>query len=110
MLDIKFIRDNTEIVRKAIREKGEKLDIDRLLQVDSKLTQLKNELQNLQTKRNANAKKIPKATKEEREKLIEEGRKIGSEIDSFKPSVQEQEELLVLNLSAKYFLDSAQKL
>ena len=103
MLDIKFIRDNAEIVKKAISEKGEKLDIDQLLQVDSKLTQLKSELQNLQTKRNANAKKIPKATKEEREKLIEESRKIGSEIDSFKPSMQKQEELLVLNPFRKVF-------
>ena len=34
MLDVKFIRENKELVEKSAREKGYKVDIDKLLAVD----------------------------------------------------------------------------
>lgn len=36
MLDIQFIRDNTELVRKAIADKQSKVDLDLLLDIDRK--------------------------------------------------------------------------
>ncbi|KKP96192.1 MAG: Serine-tRNA ligase, partial [Candidatus Levybacteria bacterium GW2011_GWA2_36_13] len=34
MLDIKFIRENKELVAKAAKDKGVKVDIDEVLEVD----------------------------------------------------------------------------
>jgi len=36
MLDIRFIRENVELVRKAVKDKKESVDIDKLLQIDEK--------------------------------------------------------------------------
>ena len=94
MLDIKFIRENIEIVKKAITQKNVSLSIDNLLEVDKKLNDKKREQQALQEKRNAHSKKIPKATPEERPQLIEEGRAIGTELDKLKPEVDQLEQEL----------------
>ena len=94
MLDLKFIRENADLVKTAVKEKGEEVDIDLLLSMDKKVRQLKNELQKLLTKHNAHNKKIPLASKEEKKELIEEGRKMGREIHALKPVLREQEEAL----------------
>lgn len=99
MLDIKFIRENTEEVKKAIQVKNMSLDIDALLKIDNDLLDIKRKQQELQEQRNAHSKKIPKASAEERPALIEEGRKIGAELDALKPRVNElSEELNTLML------------
>ena len=40
MVDIKFIRDNKDKVKEAIKNKGITLDLDELLSVDSKRIEL----------------------------------------------------------------------
>ena len=40
MLDIKFIRDNPNIIKEACRKKQVKFDIERLLEVDGKRREL----------------------------------------------------------------------
>jgi seryl-tRNA synthetase len=91
MLDLKFIRENPEVVRKACEVKRVDLNIERLLELDAKLIDLKTEIQKLQEQRNAHSKKIPKASAEERPALIEEGRKIGLEVDQMKPLLNDVE-------------------
>ena len=94
MLDLKFIRENPDAVKKAIVQKKVGLDLDELLAQDQVVLKLKQQAQELQEKRNAHSKKIPKATNEERPALIEEGRKIGSDLDAMKPMLNEEEEKL----------------
>ncbi len=94
MLDLKFIRENTELVKKAVEVKQMSLDIDELLSLDKEVLELKTKIQELQEKRNAHSKKIPKASNEERPALIEEGRAIGKELDAIKPTQSEKEERL----------------
>ncbi len=94
MLDLKFIRDNVDAVKTAIAQKRVGLNLDELLAQDQVVLKLKQETQELQEKRNAHAKKIPKASNEERPALIEEGRKIGAELDAMKPRLSEEEEKL----------------
>lgn len=94
MLDIKFIRENKDLVKKAVELKNSSVDIDALLEVDTTLLEKKREMQALQESRNAHSKKIPKATAEERPALIEEGREIGKKLDAMKPEVGELEEKL----------------
>ena len=94
MLDIKFIREHKDLVKKAILDKRECVDVEELLQIDRELVAQKTKLQELQTKRNAHSKKIPTASKENRPGLIEEGRIIGEKINILKPRVHSLEEKL----------------
>lgn len=94
MLDMKFVRENEAAVRRAIELKREKINLDEVLELDRKLVTFKSEVQELQTKRNAHSKKIPAASAAERPSLIEEGKKIGSELDALKPKLTEMEDSL----------------
>ena len=94
MLDLKWIRENSEQLKTAIEQKNSSLDLDKLLSVDQEVLSLKTQVQELQAKRNAHSKKIPKASNEERPALIEEGRKIGAQLDGLKPKLNDLEEEL----------------
>jgi seryl-tRNA synthetase len=87
MLDLKQIRENPEAVKRAIAEKRVSLDLEALLTADKQALGLSRTLQELQEKRNHNAKLIPKASATERPELIAEGRKIGDEIAALKPAI-----------------------
>jgi seryl-tRNA synthetase len=94
MLDIKFIRDNVGAVKTAIQNKKVNLNLDELLHIDGQVLEMKKKLQILSEEKNANAKKVPKATPEERPGLIERGRAIGQEISKMEPDVALKEEEL----------------
>ena len=71
MLDIKFVRENAEIVKQNIRNKfqDEKLPlVDLVIELDQKNREIKQELQALQADRNRISKSIGK--------LMHEGRKL----------------------------------
>lgn len=52
MIDIKFIRDNSEAVRKAIANKGVACDLDRLLAVDTRRREIQQEADGLRGRSN----------------------------------------------------------
>jgi seryl-tRNA synthetase len=92
MLDIKYIRENKDLVRTALQNKRVNLDLDELLSLDAEVLELKKRVQALQEEKNANAKKMPKATPEERPGLIERGRAVGQEISKIEPELAVKEE------------------
>jgi seryl-tRNA synthetase len=94
MLDIKFIRENSDIVKKACQLKNIKLDIDSLLGIDKELTGLKTDEQNFLTQKNAISAKIPKASPEERPGLIAESKSLDEAAKNLKPRAEELEEKL----------------
>ncbi|GGK26260.1 serine--tRNA ligase [Deinococcus malanensis] len=94
MLDLRFIRDNPETVRRAIEVKGVNLDLDDLLSLDRELTARKQQVEAMQAERNANAKLVPKATPEERPALIQKGKDLGDELKAQEPALRAQEEQL----------------
>jgi seryl-tRNA synthetase len=53
MIDIKFIRANTETVRKAIVNKNEKADLDSLLAVDESRRKLQYDFDTLKAEQNS---------------------------------------------------------
>ena len=59
MLDIKYIRDNAEEVKKNCENRGVKVDIDRLLELDEKRRAKKSEVDNLRATRNQGSKGKP---------------------------------------------------
>jgi seryl-tRNA synthetase len=71
MIDIQYIKNNVEKVKKAALNKNRKADIDGILKLDEKRRELIKEAQNLREKRNEISKQNP-PTKE----IIEEGKKI----------------------------------
>lgn len=71
MLDIKFIRDHPEIVQKAAGDKGINVDINHILEIDSKHRELSLSVQKLREERNRLSK----------EKNIEEGRKLKEKLE-----------------------------
>ena len=56
MLDIKFIRENADLVKKTLQEKCLTLDIDELLSIDKQIIQIKQLMEAELQKRNALSK------------------------------------------------------
>jgi seryl-tRNA synthetase len=69
MLDRRFIRENPEAVKAAVRVKGIDLDVDELLSLDQSSRELQRELDEAQTRRKAFAKEFAKADEETRANL-----------------------------------------
>ena len=69
MLDRRFIRDNPETVKAAVRVKGIGLDVDELLSLDQSSRELQRELDEAQTQRKAFSRKFTRADEETRIKL-----------------------------------------
>ncbi len=58
MLDIKFIRENPEIVEKSAKDKGIDVDIKHILEIDAKFREISLKVQKLREERNANSSEI----------------------------------------------------
>jgi len=69
MLDRRFIRDNPEAVKAAVRVKGIDLDVDELLRLDQSSRELQRELDEAQTQRKSFAKEFARSDEATREKL-----------------------------------------
>lgn len=90
MLDIKFIRENPELVKEAAKNKNVQVDIDRLLKLDGEVVALRQELDELRQKRNENAESIKGGKPSETQ--IEEGKKIKDEITALEAKLNPLEE------------------
>ncbi len=82
MVDIKFIRENTDTVKKAVEEKGIDLNVDRLLEMDDKRRDLLSKVETLRAERNQVAQA----------RDIERGRAIKEELDVLETELKEVEE------------------
>lgn len=71
MLDIKFIKDNAEVVKEAVRKKRLTVDVDRLLALEAERVALLAEVEALRAQQNEASAKIQQAGAEERAALIE---------------------------------------
>ncbi|MBR2795553.1 serine--tRNA ligase [Candidatus Saccharibacteria bacterium] len=78
MLDVKFIRENLDLVEKSTKEKGYKIDVKEVLKLDDERKAILVEVEALRAKRNEIAGKM-KGGKPAPE-LIAEGRKIKEEL------------------------------
>ena len=78
MLDVKFIRENLELVEKSAKEKGYKVDVKEILDLDEKRKKELVEVEKLRQKRNEIAAKM-KGGKPEPE-LVEAGKAVKREL------------------------------
>jgi seryl-tRNA synthetase len=84
MVDIKIIRENPEAIQKAAEAKGVKIDVKKLLDIDTKYRELSQSVQILRAERNVVAK----------EKNIERGKAIKQELSGKEDELKSLEESL----------------
>ncbi len=89
MLDIAFIRQNPDVVRAAIQNKRCDVDLDALLEADRVRRESITEIEKLRARKNEIAGSIPKASKEDRPKLIEEGKTVKTSLETLEPKLAE---------------------
>jgi len=90
MLDVKFIRENLELVEKSTREKGYKTDIKEIIRLDDGRKEILSEVEELRKRRNEIAAKM-KGGKPEAA-LIEEGKAVKVELAEKEAKLAEIEE------------------
>ena len=78
MLDVKFIRENLELVEKSAREKGYKVNIHEVVSLDDERKVMLSEIESLRQKRNEIAATMKSG--KPNDALIEEGKKIKTEL------------------------------
>ena len=74
MLDIKFIRENAELIKQNVTNRGAKVNIDELLRLDAARRELETSLDGLRAERNKSSKTKPAP------EVIAEMKKIGEKI------------------------------
>jgi len=83
MLDIKFIRENAEEIKKAIQNKKVDLDLDELLKIDEKRVSLMQEIENLSAEKNKLNDEIKSAAN--KEDVIARGKEVKEKIANLEP-------------------------
>ncbi len=92
MLDLKFIRENIEAVKKALRDRSMKLDLDKLLSLDSEKRKLVTEVETLKSSRNTASKEIGNLLREKKDasKIMAEMKAISQKIKKIDAKVGER--------------------
>ncbi|NLZ38223.1 MAG: serine--tRNA ligase [Firmicutes bacterium] len=96
MLDLKFVRENIDVVRKALEDKGEEASLDKFVQVDNLRRELLHEVEQLKNKRNTVSDEVAKMkrNKEDASALIEEMRTVSQRIKELDQKLREVEQEL----------------
>ena len=96
MLDIKYLRQNIEIVAKKMGERGQKIDFDRFLGLDAKRRDILQSVETLRNKRNDASKAIGelKKKKQDASELIEKMSQVSVKIKEYDETLHFTEEEL----------------
>lgn len=88
MLDIKFIREHAEEVKKNCKNRSVKCDIDHLLELDKmRLSQLQY-IEELQAEKNKLNELLPKTSGEEKTALLERGKGVKEKLATEEPKLE----------------------
>lgn len=87
MLDIKFIRENPDLIKTAATKKRLAVDVDKLLSLDIDRLALQNSVESMRARQNEVSQKIPNASDQEKETLL-------SEMKELKETLQTEEDKL----------------
>jgi seryl-tRNA synthetase len=88
MLDIKYIRENTDKVKVSASAKKVAVDIDRLLEVDVERRSLIQEVEQFKAQKNEASKKIATLDGEEKQAAIAEMKAVGEKQDAIEDKLQ----------------------
>ncbi len=91
MLDIKFIREHADEVKKAIADKQIDLNLDQFLELSERRRALLSETETLQATKNSVSKEIPKLSPEDKKVKILEMQEVDSRYGELKQQLREAE-------------------
>ncbi len=91
MLDIKYIEENKEEVKKSCQLRNVDCDIDRLLKRNKERVKLLQEVEGLNSQKNQLNDQIKSAADEDRNKLIEQGKGIKERLSEKEPQLKKLE-------------------
>lgn len=95
MLDLRFIRENSEAVKANVAARHVEADVDRVLELYDRRNETIQEIEKLRRARNENAEAMKrKPSQEERERLIEEGKELKGRLPELEQRLQALEEEL----------------
>ncbi|MEW6170757.1 MAG: serine--tRNA ligase [Candidatus Omnitrophota bacterium] len=96
MLDIKFIRENLNLVKQSIKNRNLKLDLDNFIKIDDSRRKILAELEELRSKKNKANDEITQLLKEKKSALprITSMKEIAKKIDKLEESLREEENQL----------------
>ncbi len=95
MLDLRFIRENPDLVKETLANLNTTAPIDEILNLDEQRRELLSEVEALKARRNAVSKEIGKMKDgDKRQALIEEMREVGERIKGLDDQVRQVEEQL----------------
>jgi seryl-tRNA synthetase len=90
MLDIKFIRENPQIVKEGCQKKQVKVDIDRFLKLDKRRRETLKSLEEILAEKNRGSKQIIEAKdRKEKQKIILEMQKLDKNSDKLNKKLKE---------------------
>lgn len=88
MVDINFIRENPDIVKKAAKDKLMKVDIDRLLELDKLIKVEKSKIDELRMERNNLSKEIPTLQGDDRQVKVNRVKEIKEQLSKLEPELE----------------------
>ncbi|MDF1553291.1 MAG: serine--tRNA ligase [Deferrisomatales bacterium] len=93
MLPIKLLRENTDVVRLSLRNRGSDLDVDQMLDLDERRRSILSELEELRSRRNQVSKEIGRHKKEgmDATPLFGEMQGVGARIKELETALQQVE-------------------
>lgn len=96
MLDMKFVRDNLDLVRTMLKNRNNSLNLDNFAELEKKRRDLLNEVEQLKTQRNSTSKKIGAMKKagEDTAAISAEMRAVGDKISALDNELKAVEENL----------------
>ncbi len=95
MLDLKFVRNNPELIKKNIKDRNVQVDVDAILRLYDGHREALQRVEELRTRRNENAAAMKqRLSEDERKSLIDEGKRLKEEIASHEGELKELEKEL----------------
>lgn len=89
MLDIKFIRENPELIKMAAQKKHSDFNVDELIELDKKRVEFSQKIEEFRAKQNAVSEEIPKLSGEEKQRKIAEMSLVKEEMKKLDPKLTE---------------------
>jgi len=80
MLDIKFIREHSDLIKEAARKKRIDFDVEKLIEIDNKRLKLLKEVEEMRARQNTASDKIAQMSGDERQLAINDVKKIKDEL------------------------------
>lgn len=96
MLDIKFIRSNPDLIKKAMKNRNANLDsmVDEVIEIDAERRNLMGKMESEKARQNDVSKKIPQMKKEGKDttEIMKEMKTLSEKISSLRTKISELEE------------------